>query len=376
MKKFLLLAVAFLFFIPPMPLVAAETEPAPYVALGDSIAAGYRLKSPDEAYPSLLAKDLGLALTNLAKNGQTSTEMKEHILSLSDEEKELVSQAKLITISIGGNDLIGEENRLLVLAEALISVITGDYSMSENMKSIYATLKSNLTESISTLRALNPDAVIILQTLYNPYLISDYTYGGYNIGDQLDFYIREINRTYDEVLKETGGFVLADTASAMNGIPLYFYSDVDFHPTAAGHAVIADVLANTYREIIDEKTPPAAETTTEAETTLPQVTETTATEQSAMTAETPQPTETSALPQTSAETAAVIAPAETTPDSSESTAPSTTRTESDTSAMPVSLPIDTQTNYGGIVGAIVAVCLGVAALFLLLRGLGRGKLTS
>lgn len=89
-----------------------------------------------------------------------------------------------------------------MLTEALISVISGDYTMSDEMVGIYETLKENLTDSIAMLRELNPDAVILLQTLYNPYLTGSYTYHGYNIGTQLDFYIQEINKIYAEVLAE------------------------------------------------------------------------------------------------------------------------------------------------------------------------------
>ena len=115
-----------------------------YVAFGDSIAAGASLDAPSEAYPSLLAQDLGLNLLNLAENGETSTELKEKIEELSKKEKQAVSEAALITISIGGNDLIGEENRRTVLTEALISVLSGDYTMSEELEEIYRTLKENL----------------------------------------------------------------------------------------------------------------------------------------------------------------------------------------------------------------------------------------
>ena len=58
-----------------------------YVALGDSIAAGYGLDSPAKAYPSLLAEELDLSLTNLAVNGQTSEGLKSQLAGLSKKEK-------------------------------------------------------------------------------------------------------------------------------------------------------------------------------------------------------------------------------------------------------------------------------------------------
>lgn len=247
-KKLILYVCIILFAAAAAGLPASGADRNGYAAFGDSIAAGYGLDSPSEAYPVLLAQELDLTLKSFAENGETSTELKEKIEGLSKKEKRAVSDAALITISIGGNDLIGEENRRVVLTEALISVLSGDYTMSEEMEEIYRTLKENIISIVSALRALNPDAVILLQTLYNPYLIGEYTYLGYNIGDELDYYVQKVNETYAQALEESGGFVIVDTAEQMNGVAEYFYTTFDFHPTAAGHAAIAGILADAYRD--------------------------------------------------------------------------------------------------------------------------------
>ena len=333
-----------------------------YVAFGDSIAAGYGLDSPDEAYPSIMAQTLGFELQNLAKNGQTSTEMKARIAGLSDTEKRAVANARLITISIGGNDLIGEKNRQFVLTEALISVISGDYTMSDEMIGIYETLKENLADSIAMLRELNPDAVILLQTLYNPYLTGNYTYHGYNIGTQLDFYIQEINRIYSEVLAESGGFLLVDVAKQMNGNSDYFYTTFDFHPTAAGHAKIAEILTAAYRKATVQT--PSESTSSEGDTPSSVITsqETTAADTTSSVAL----EKTSDMPETSAE----ALPPETTA--------AIDTTESQT--VPVAADIDgssTGTSSADqtakLTIIITAVLIGAAVLFLLCRGLLRGK---
>lgn len=336
-------------------------ETGGYVAFGDSIAAGYGLDSPDDAYPSLMAQALGLPLLNLAQNGQTSTELKARIESLSDEEKSAISEAKLITISIGGNDLIGEKNRQFVLTEALISVIAGDYTMSDGMTKIYETLKENLTASLSMLRELNPHAVILLQTLYNPYLTGNYTYLGYNIGTQLDFYIREINRIYSEVLAETGGFLLVDTAGQMNGNEDYFYTTFDFHPTAAGHAAIAEILSRAYREAAD--TPPEESGETDRENP-PAVVVPQETTDDAETEKNPQETSSPALPEETTAAGAADSDTETTaqdiPAAAGTQEPLNVRSSSDRTA--------------GLVVGIAALLIGAAVLFLFCRGLaGRRK---
>ena len=58
----------------PLSASAAEVEtPKVYVALGDSIPAGYGLAETETAYPKLLADANGLTLENLAATGETST---------------------------------------------------------------------------------------------------------------------------------------------------------------------------------------------------------------------------------------------------------------------------------------------------------------
>ncbi len=336
-------------------------ETGGYVAFGDSIAAGYGLDSPAEAYPSVMAQTLGFRLQNLAKNGQTSTEMKARIAGLSDAEKRAVAEARLITISIGGNDLIGEKNRQFVLTEALISVISGDYTMSDEMIGIYETLKENLIDSIAMLRELNPDAVILLQTLYNPYLTGNYTYHGYNIGTQLDFYIQEINRIYAEVLAESGGFLLVDVAEQMNGNPDYFYTTFDFHPTAAGHAKIAEILTAAYRKATVQTPEESTAAGGDGSSAVAAPQETTAADTASDTA-----AETTAdIPETSAE---ALPPGLT----------SAADTE-ETQTVPAAAGIEDSSDgtssdqTAKLTVIITAALICAAALFLFCRGLSRGK---
>ena len=338
-----------------------------YVAFGDSIAAGASLDAPSEAYPSLLAQDLGLNLLNLAENGETSTELKEKIEELSKKEKQAVSEAALITISIGGNDLIGEENRRTVLTEALISVLSGDYTMSEELEEIYRTLKENLISIISMLRELNPDAVIFLQTLYNPYLTDGYTYLGYNIGDELDYYVQKINETSTQLLEEAGGFILIDTASGMNGVPEYFYTTFDFHPTAAGHTAIARILEGAYRDAItpDDSKPSESTQTTESYDTLETTTDrqisSSGIGEDIASGEPEKPDTGGTAPKESADAT----------DSVSISAPQTGETI-DAAAQPESSAAESP-DYSGVVLAVTAAILFAAVLFLFIRGLKRGR---
>lgn len=341
-KKLILFVCAVVFVISSTIFPVSGAEKTGYVAFGDSIAAGFGLDSPSEAYPSILAEALGFKLSNLAQNGQTSEELKARIAGLSKKEKDMVSEAQLITISIGGNDLIGEKNRKVVLSEALLSVLSGDYTMSDEMTEIYQTLKDNLVASISMLRELNPDAVILLQTLYNPYLGGEYTYLGYNIGDRLDYYVQKINETYEDARQESDQFFIVDVAKQMNGVPEYFYITFDFHPTAAGHEAIAEILAQAYQEILSN-------------------------------GETQQEETTAAIPDSDTKPAGQP---ETDPVTDIPGSTPTSLQGEETSALPVAADVQEQSqnavvDYAKIVIIIAASLIFSAVLFLFLRGLTR-----
>ena len=82
-----------------------------YVALGDSVSAGYGLTSNDESYPAilynLLKKD-GYAnnYENMSVNGYTTTMLLEQLNNLDNEEMRILGNAQIITLNIGGNNLV------------------------------------------------------------------------------------------------------------------------------------------------------------------------------------------------------------------------------------------------------------------------------
>ena len=84
---------------------AAFAQGKSYVALGDSITTGDGLAGSEQAFPEIVAEETGYDLTNLAVSGATSQDLLE---TLSDDRaSDAVEGADLITITIGGNDLMG-----------------------------------------------------------------------------------------------------------------------------------------------------------------------------------------------------------------------------------------------------------------------------
>lgn len=273
---------------------AAQSEEKIYLAFGDSIAAGYGIDNKNETYPAIIAKKYGLSLQNCAVNGAKSADMLAAIVNTP-----AIKDASLVTISIGGNDLIDSSNIFLAYAvreklcgmglpqqtvENLIKdfKISGTFDGSAvnfetieiDMENVFICLYSNLSAAVTLIRTSNPNAVVILQTLYNPYLENpEYNIFGLDVGVLINEYIEKINSVYYTIQSETGGNILiADVASGMNGKSEYFYTSWDFHPTAAGHAYMAEIIGEVYGK--GSQTSALPETNvSNAETSAPQTSE-------------------------------------------------------------------------------------------------------
>ena len=85
---------------------AAFAQGKSYVALGDSITTGYGLTDEEnDSFAALVANENGYELTNLAEDGTTSGDLLEVVQD--EENSDILQNADLITITIGGNDLMG-----------------------------------------------------------------------------------------------------------------------------------------------------------------------------------------------------------------------------------------------------------------------------
>ena len=287
--------------------IHADGESKKYFALGDSIAYGYGLTNPDKnTYAAQIALKYSLSLSNLAVNGATSADMLSTITNTPS-----IKNAELITISIGGNDIIS--NRSMFISKALLDKFTSSgmtkeaaissiklisalipidefyFNLNEvnfdtidnDIEKVYETMEKNLTESIILLRNNNPDAVIILQTLYNPYINNSvYKIAGMDVGELIDPFIKRTNEIYTKVSNALPiAFSIADVASGMTGHTEYFYKNWDFHPTQKGHDYMAEIIGDAYISLSKndcETTAPTTRATIESsDTTVSSTTATT-----------------------------------------------------------------------------------------------------
>ena len=243
--------------------LAADTRPS-YVALGDSIPAGYGLSTTADAYPALVGKEINYLVSNLAESGDTTSDLISKLKTATYKNK--LSKASLVTISIGGNDLMGSLDNILTLLYGEAAVVDGIYAKSlANLRTICSLVLSSVPSN----------CIILFENIYNPYESMGSI--GKTIGDRIERQNQQIKTVCDE----RKGITFVDVTS-MNGNPDNFNAGkgstlmemIDCHPTKAGHRVLADLIkAGFYNAGGKNYVQPETTTTAKIETTSVYTTE-------------------------------------------------------------------------------------------------------
>ncbi|WP_423188361.1 GDSL-type esterase/lipase family protein [Alkalibacterium sp. f15] len=198
-------------------------EPSDILILGDSIGFGFGDEENlgiGERYLALLADENAdeKTLTNISVPGYDSNQLADLIGS--GEHNSSISNAQLIIISIGGNDLNRleyEDNLTLTLAfeEALNSY------------------KENLAFVVREIRAINPDAQLAFIGLYNPYSQEE---------PQNARLLLEWNYETHLIVDSDVNFVFIPTYELFQYHLSDYLSIDEFHPNGSGYQVIAEEL--------------------------------------------------------------------------------------------------------------------------------------
>lgn len=229
-----------------------------YVALGDSIATGTlhsfaRVTSYTEYLFQILRKRGGLTrMVNLAHDGDTTREL---LCKLGQcWYQSWVRQAGLITLSIGGNNLMraasipGFTSVCCPKAAAGVRIFCSDWE-----------------KIIIRLRALNPHCPLLVMTVYNPYNRTPYLGNGYDADRGLrEFTERAIGQINGVIQSQCQGrYAIADIHALFNRFSyggmgrvsnLYspgFYILRNPHPTPYGHWLLACAHANLLKKQLD-----------------------------------------------------------------------------------------------------------------------------
>lgn len=247
--------------IPEKNIVNQTEVPPKMLFLGDSIASGYGLEgyAPDdnyhcrsyanilkERYDEELGRKCRHYMINKAVSGATSADFIEQLRS--GELDEDLADCDAVIVSIGGNDLL---DIMLELIQALGISEQGTFSSDEfdvlGALSLFFNMNSDIDKAldqfetnigiISDELTKRTSGTVYIQTLYDPleYFSS--------IKKVTDFSSEKLGR-FNEIISTNSskGYKVIDVASDFKGKAetLTNISNLDIHPNAAGHEVIAE----------------------------------------------------------------------------------------------------------------------------------------
>ena len=275
-----LLALCLALSLLPASALAAGGEQKSYVALGDSITTGYGLDEA-QSFAEQIAEQEGYTLNNsLASDGATSTDLLEVVRS--EANADTLKNADLITITIGGNDLMNalyaylaeeynkQNSDTSITAEDVKASLAGtlseipqvamlrfaaskipDFPNSTAANTALSTFATNFSSIISAIKAANSTAQLIVVNQYNPYGHLTTGTGVLSLDlSAIDTAVRALN-TVISSSAESAGYTVADVytkfkeaeSNPCNASVSLPSINLDFHPNATGHGLIADTIS-------------------------------------------------------------------------------------------------------------------------------------
>lgn len=260
----------------PMPTVSAADDVASYsvVVLGDSISTGYGLEDSSKAYVSILEQHMNQKVTNLAKDGTTSSELLQSLQGDSTMQG-AVAGADVIVVTIGANDIlqpvlnndvvkVDDYDNVYDLANAIKdNQIAFQKYLRANMPTAVANANTNIDSIILQLKSTNSHAKLVFQTVYDPLSVDQddtglsanalsmlstfsngqmyqYLNGSANGGTYIPVGLNQNLQTH----AQNGDIYLADVYNtflhhAWTNVNI---ANADVHPTVAGQEAIANLL--------------------------------------------------------------------------------------------------------------------------------------
>lgn len=193
-----------------------------YLVLGDSVALGQGSTDGEGGYTSLISQylrknQLHVKYINRAISGQTSEQLLQRLKTTTHLQEE-IAQADLISLTIGGNDLL----KRLLQEKNPMAILTQFYEIQENYK-------TNLNEVLSEIRQLNPDAPILTTSLYNPVPPSNEYYT----------WAEKLMKKWNDGMKEIAGEFSDVNVIDIEGFHSAKWLADDIHPNDEGYGWIA-----------------------------------------------------------------------------------------------------------------------------------------
>lgn len=195
-----------------------------HVALGDSIITGFGSHANQnlvKEFSQNLEQRIGKSVTveNKGINEITSTDLNK--LVQSGHFNEEIKKADIVTINIGGNDILQ------------LGFEKGFYEAIRSFDELQANFDRNLSGILTKVHEINPDATILLLELYNP------LDPGFELHAAADQFLPKWNvKLYQQVSHLDYAVVISTTKVINSDKPQNVASD-GIHPSARGHRAIA-----------------------------------------------------------------------------------------------------------------------------------------
>ena len=301
-KRLLSLTLTLALCLTLLPAAALAASPG-YLALGDSITTGYAPGGTVERSFANQVAGESYALTNLASDGETTASLLAKVTDRDSAIAQAVPGAALITLTIGGNDLMGAlyqyladayngqngteltageiQDSLLGTAGAPVAQMTMLLFLTGQLEAFVQTgmtetlgqFTGNLTRILQALRGANPTARIVLTNQYNPYGILGASPAFASLADRFDAGVQALNAAIAGAVTAAGveNVMVADVytpfaqAVAQGRNPCNAsatgLTDInpDFHPNQLGHDLIARAVLAALGETPDDGDLPFAD---------------------------------------------------------------------------------------------------------------------
>ncbi len=163
------------------PPTAVSGDILAYIALGDSLSAGFGASRPSEtSFVPLVLENLGddYQLINLGHGGDTSADLMDHghldaaietIEERTDDGFE-GDEVALVTLEIGGNDLLGLYFGVVLTGVCPdVTAVLSKPECTEPLSTALAEFDANLGEALDRLLDADPSLPLVLMTLYDPF---------------------------------------------------------------------------------------------------------------------------------------------------------------------------------------------------------------
>lgn len=215
---------------------SAAGEVKNYLLLGDSITQGFGVANPDEAcYGKIVADTNGYNYRNdsmFARNSDTML----NLLKTSYKIRQDVAWADIISLSIGSNDYLANDDVVMLVIGALLGI--NNKTLDEIADAYYV----NLCDIIDEIHSLNPDVVILIQNAY-------VTWTGF-AGRAFNAGVSRVNGTIDKYLENhpDNGVYFCDISPAITGHKDRVADDC-VHPNDKGNVAIAELVLGQLHEM-------------------------------------------------------------------------------------------------------------------------------